>query len=254
METYSASHSVNAERALLQGRSFVATFVKVGAGRLLGRSAMLFAGLYRNHGGILKTKAEISDDPEVDWLRKTFGYFPELDDPSWTEGLWFNLQLDDQLQELQGRLVIDVRLTQSYVRLADRLDAPVSAIHAESAFDAAPPNWRKMRPSAGMLRALPSSWASRLREWRGIYMIIDESDGARYVGSAYGEDVNLLGRWQQHVAGDAGVTVQLAQRDPVNFRFSILERVSPDMLADDVIRIERTWMDRLDTIRYGLNT
>jgi hypothetical protein len=58
----------------------------------------------------------------------------------------------------------------------------------------------------------------------------------------------------EHVAGESGVTAELRKRDPKQFRFSILERVSPDLPPDEVIRIERSWMDRLDTIRHGLNT
>lgn len=80
----------------------------------------------------------------------------------------------------------------------------------------------------------------------------DRSDGARYVGSAYGE-TNLLGRWQAHVAGDAGVTVELARRDPAGFDFSILERVSPDMEIGDITIREQGWMTRLHTKVDGLN-
>ncbi|MBL4559231.1 MAG: hypothetical protein JKP98_25855 [Rhodobacteraceae bacterium] len=39
------------------------------------------------------------------------------------------------------------------------------------------------------LRALPASWAPVLREWRGVYLIVDQTDGARYVGSAYGRTI-----------------------------------------------------------------
>lgn len=252
METYQATHGINAERALSGGRSWVASFVKTGAGRERGTSTMLFAGLYRNAGGRRVERAAIAANPEVKWLYETFGSFDELNDPSWTHWTWFDLKLSDRLADMQGRLAIDVPLTPSYVRLAENLPAPVTAIHAESAFDAAPPSWRKMRPSAGMLDALPMAWASKLAEWRGIYLIVDESDGARYVGSACGVD-NLLGRWRAHTAGERGVTVGLATRDPMRFRFSILERVSPDAAAGDVSRLEQTWMDRLDTVRFGLN-
>ena len=253
METFQAFHSPGAERTLLQGRRWLASFVKTGRGNQQGTSAMLFAGLYRNLGGARRPRVEIEADAEVQWLHRTFGAFAEIKQPGWDSWTWFDLQLEERLADLRGRLVIDVRLTQNYVRLAENLEAPIFALHAASVFDAAPPGWRHMRPTGGMLRALPESWRARLREWRGVYLIVDETDGARYVGSAYGEDRNLLGRWQEHVARDEGVTAQLRQRDPVNFRFSILERVSPDMPAEEVIRLERTWMDRLPTIRYGLN-
>ncbi len=46
----------------------------------------------------------------------------------------------------------------------------------------------------------------------------------------------------------------LRKRDPQHFRFTILQRVSPDMDSDDVIRLESTWKERLHTrMPYGLN-
>ena len=56
-----------------------------------------------------------------------------------------------------------------------------------------------------------------------------------------------------HDAAATGVTVRLADRNPVNFRFSILERVSPDAPAEEVIALEQTWMERLGTVEFGLN-
>lgn len=252
METYQAAHSKNAERALSRGRPWVASFVKTGAGRGNGTSAMLFAGLYRNPGPRFMPREEIESHPEVRWLHDTFGSFAEILSPNWTHWTWFDLELSEQLSDLQGRLVIEVRLTQSYVRLAENIDAPVLAIHQESRFDAAPPSWRQMTLNAGILQALPNAWASRLQEWRGVYLIVDESDGQRYVGSAYGEE-NLLGRWQKHVSGDVGVTSGLSQRDPRNFRFSILELTAPTALSEDVIAVESSWKERLHSRVFGLN-
>jgi hypothetical protein len=91
-----------------------------------------------------------------------------------------------------------------------------------------------------------------LREWRGVYLIVDQTDGARYVGSAYGAD-NLLGRWRAHVQGDQGITAKLRARNPAHFHFAILERMAPDDPAEDVIAREMTWIARLDTRRHGLN-
>lgn len=252
MECWQAYHSINAERALSQGRPWVASFVKTGAGRREGTAAMLFAGLYGNPGPRRRPREEILADPEVRWLHGTFGSFEQLDDAGWDAWTWFDLTLTDRLSDLRGRLVVETQLNRSYVRLAENVDAPVTAIHAESAFDAAPPSWQEMRPSAGMLGVLPPSWAAKLREWRGIYLIVDERDGARYVGSAYGEE-NILGRWQAHVAGDHGITAGLRDREPASFRFSILELTAPSASADEVIRLEQTWMDRLHTRVHGLN-
>src|SRR5580692_6699558 len=83
--------------------------------------------------------------------------------------------------------------------------------------------------------------------------IFDTSDGKGYVGSAYG-DSNLLGRWLEYAASGHGGNRLLQQRDPRQFRFTILQRVSPDERDDDVIRLEGTWKQRLHTRPpYGLN-
>ena len=79
------------------------------------------------------------------------------------------------------------------------------------------------------------------------------ADGKAYVGSAYGEN-NLLGRWLNYAARGHGGNRLLRGRDPTGFRFTILQRVSPDMEATDVIRLEATWKQRLHTRHpCGLN-
>jgi hypothetical protein len=129
----------------------------------------------------------------------------------------------------------------------------VLAILEESAFDAAMPAWEDISLSWEELRVLPTRWKSRLSEWRAIYFIFDTSDGKGYVGSAYGES-NLLGRWMNYADRGHGGNVLLRKRDPNCFRFSILQRVSPDMDAADVIRLEATWKERLHTRQpFGLN-
>lgn len=254
LEVFQATHSAHAERALKKGRPYVASFVKAGADSRPGRSRMLFAGLYRNRGWQHRSHCDIWADPDVRWLAQTFGACSEFEGGQADKShVWFDLEHDAELEEWQGRLVVSVRLTPNYVRRAENLEAPVCALHSESAFDTEPPDWRDLTLRAALVRVMPPGWATRLREWRGIYLIVDERDGARYVGSAYGE-TNLLGRWQQHVVGDTGVTVELSKRDPGSFRFSILERVSPDMPIEDVVALEQTWMTRLHTKEFGLNT
>lgn len=130
---------------------------------------------------------------------------------------------------------------------------PILAVREESALDAEMPNWDDISVSWEQLSVLPTRWKDRLREWRAVYFIFDVSDGKGYVGSAYG-DTNLLRRWEHYGALGHGGNVLLKKRDPHNFRFSILQRVSPDMDACDVIRLEATWKERLHTrAPSGLN-
>lgn len=248
LEQYMSTHNLPAERALKKGRAFVASFVKIGDGRLV------FAGLYRNAGWTDQVLADILAKPEAQFLIQTYGLYAVdvAGDQSRTFPV-FDFVVTDVLKELIGRLVVAANLTQTYVRLAESFEGKVLAIHEEGIAETPPPHWRELTATTAFLKAIPHGWAAMLSQWRGIYLIVDESDGSRYVGSAYGDDTNLLGRWLAHVNGEVGVTAQLRVRKTLNFRFSILERVSPDMPAAEVIALERTWMIRLHTVRHGLN-
>jgi hypothetical protein len=168
--------------------------------------------------------------------------------------LWFELVLTDFYTHWKGRLVVGWPPPErSWWRRAHRNEFPVLAILEDSALDSAMPEWDEPDLTWEELRVLPSRWKSALKQWRGIYYIFDTSDGKGYVGSAYGEG-NLLGRWLNYAARGHGGNQLLRQRDPRNFRFTVLQRVSPDMEANDVIRLESSWKQRLHTREpSGLN-
>jgi hypothetical protein len=248
LDQYQSTHNAPAESALKKGRPFVAVFVKIGHERLV------FAGLYQNKGWNEQTVAAILARPEAQFLLKTYGiYRDEALGDRVRKVAVFDLVLTETLQDLIGRLVIGTALTQTYLRLAEKFPAAVLAIQEKGIAETPPPHWRDISATSAFLAAIPQGWAMMLSQWRGVYLILDETDGARYVGSAYGEDTNLLRRWQEHIAGDFGVTAKLKARKPINFRFSILERVSPDMPAAEVIALEHTWTKRLQTVKFGLN-
>lgn len=247
-EAYQSVHSVTAERTLAN-RPFVASFVPI------GQDDMAFVALYRISRMEERPTATIYADPRFTELERDYGASdtaPTQNIARLASQIVFDMDMMEALSDLRGRVVVGRPPGRSYARLAEKLDPPILRIEGESVLTVPPPDWRLLSLTGQELRALPTSWANRLREWRGVYLILDEADGARYVGSAYGAD-NLLGRWTAHARQDRGITVELARRNPLSFRFSILERVSPDMPAEDVIALERTWMERLHTIRYGLN-
>ncbi len=167
--------------------------------------------------------------------------------------LWFNLDRLDFYAEWTGRLVVDWPPPErSWYRWAARNRFRVHAIHEQSVLDAQMPTWDTLTLTWEELRVLPAKWKMALGEWRGVYFIFDKSDAKGYVGSAYGGD-NILGRWLNYAASGHGGNKELRRRDHHNFRFSILQRTSPDMEAADVIRLEATWKDRLQTREFGLN-
>jgi hypothetical protein len=168
--------------------------------------------------------------------------------------LWFDLVLSTAFYaNWRGRLVVRWSgLERSWWRWADRNKFEIEAIYDSSALERPVPVWDELVVTWPELKVLPSKWQASLREWRGIYYIWDSSDGLGYVGAAYGTE-NILGRWVKYRVTGHGGNKELRSRDPNNFHFSILQRVSPDLLPDEVVRLEQTWKTRLHTRDHGLN-
>lgn len=248
-DAYQAVHSTSAERTLMR-RPKCASFVP------LDDKTMVLAGIYFIEGYQTLPCHQIYADPRYQELENDFGATdtgPTANLKRAETQIRFEMRLMDVFSGLNGRMVVETPPGRAYVRRADNLDLEIFEIRSDAQFEPSCPNWRDFVVTGQEVRNLPQSWQTRLREWRGIYLIVDQSDGARYVGSAYGSD-NIMGRWRNHVAGDFGVTKELRKRNPAQFRFSILERVSPDATLEDVISLERSWMNRMDTINWGLNT
>ena len=229
----------------LENTGYVASFIGKEAGKAL------FVGLYAINGSKPITFDEywnINANIEL----KAFGMGGLEDERSST--LWFDLTLTDFYSSWKGKLVVGWPPPErSWWRRAHRNELPIHAIHEESVLEADMPEWDTIILSWEELSVLPTRWKSALSQWRGIYYIFDTSDGKGYVGSAYGED-NILGRWLSYAVSGHGGNRLLRKRDAKNFRFSILQRVSPDMVPGDVIQLENTWKERLHTRKpYGLN-
>jgi hypothetical protein len=227
------------------GSGYLASFIAHGGGRAL------FIGLYKIASAKPISYEQYWQRPENVALKKLgmngfTGERPTI--------LCFDLPLIDFHRNWKGKLIVDWPPPErSWYRRAERNVMPVHAILEDSALNAAMKHWREIDLTWRQLQVLPSHWKAKLSEWRAIYYIFDPADGKGYVGSAYGSE-NLLGRWLNYAASGHGGNRQLRERAPENFRFTILERVSPDMDADDVIRLESTWKDRLHSrAPSGLN-
>jgi hypothetical protein len=245
---YQQTQTEKLEKAML-GASHVVSFIGRGAGQAL------FIGLYSIGASKPLTVDEYWRVPDYIELRDNFGmtgFKPEKEGRSAV--LWFDLTSTDFHPEWKGKLIIGWPPPErSWWRRAHRNTMPVLAIHEESVLDEKMPPWDEISVSWEELGLLPSRWKSALSQWRGIYYIFDSSDGKGYVGSAYGE-ANLLGRWLNYAASGHGGNTLLRKRDQRNFQFTVLQRVSPDMEATDVIRLESTWKERLHTRQpFGLN-
>jgi hypothetical protein len=249
---YQSTQTEKVEAQMLRAK-YVASFIGLEKRRDSTEAAAVFVGLYKVGDHRPLTYTQFWKEPAY---LKMKGYgmrgFVEGSRPS---VLWFDLTITDFYKKWKGKLIVEwPRPAITFSRFASNAKFPIVAILEDSALHGAMPDWKDCIFTWAELSALPRNWRERLSQWRGIYYIFDQSDGKGYVGAAYGEKDNLLGRWEHYAASGHGGNVLLRERSPENFTFSILERVSPDWEPADVIRLENNWKDRLHTrLPFGLN-
>jgi hypothetical protein len=244
---YQQTQTPRVEKAMTRAK-YVASFI----GHKPGKA--LFVGLYEKRGEARRlTKDTYWQEPGNIELRK----LAKLEyDEKRPFVLWFDLKLTKICAEWKGKLVVGWPGKElSWWRWADKNKFEIQAILEKDVLtEAQMPPWRRLVLTWGELMTTPETWQAKLKEWRGVYFIFDVSDGKGYVGSAYGSE-NLYHRWcVDYAQSGHGNNKHLKLRDPTNFRFSILQRVSPDMSEKNVTRLEHTWMKRLHTQQpFGLN-
>lgn len=229
------------------GTGYVASFIRHSAKRAL------FVGLYSIGESRSLTPNEFWQLPESEELKR-FGMRDFFVEDSRTSVLWFDLTLEDFYADWKGKLVVGWPPPErSWYRRAHTNVFPVISILEDSALDPEPPEWDQMEFTWDDLQILPTRMKHKLSEWRGIYYIFDSFDQKGYVGSAYGVK-NLLGRWLNYAKRGDGGNKFLRQREPRNFRFTILQLVAPTTTTNEVIQLESSWKRRLHTRHpNGLN-
>lgn len=244
---YQQSQGPKVEKAM-QNAEYVASFI----GREPGKA--LFVGLYKMDGSravSFKEYWKIKGNVEL----KKFGMNgmqPERESVQ-----WFDLTPMDFFADWKGKLVVQWPGKElSWWRWAEKNKFSVLTIHEDSRLVRDMPHWTKLVMTWKELEVLPTKWRDALAQWRCVYFILDGADGKGYVGVAYGDvkgEENLYGRWHNYGKSGHGGNKLLRQRPPDEFRFTILERVSPDMIASDLQALEATWKKRLHTREFGLN-
>jgi hypothetical protein len=240
---YQSTQDVKVETEMLRAK-YVASFIGLEKRRGSAEQVAVFVGLYKVGDHRPLTYDQFWEIPAFQELKKFGMRGFEGDRPS---VLWFDLTTNDFKKQWRGKLIVEwPRPPIKWTRFANRANFPIVAIVEDSLLFEIMPDWRDCIWSWAELGKLPSKWRESLRQWRGIYYIFDQSDGKGYVGSAYGTD-NILGRWENYAAVGHGGNVLLRERSPESFTFSILERVSPDMVIDEVTGLETSWKKRLHT-------
>jgi len=101
-------------------------------------------------------------------------------------------------------------------------------------------------------------WMSSLSAVAGVYLILAQSTGHQYVGSAYGLS-GIWRRWLQYATNGHGGNAKLRallgsdSAYPNAFRFSILQVLPKTTTAPEVIRWESLYKAKLGSRATGLN-
>lgn len=160
-----------------------------------------------------------------------------------------------------GRLIIKYKNTsQNMIRLAESVinECEVVQILPETFDNELFPGYDKVDISWDDLRRVidKESWRTALKNQKGVYLITDTSNGKKYVGSAYGEDM-ILSRWQSYIKNGHGSNVELMNLhfNHINryFRFSILDIFKSTIDDQTIIDKETWWKKVLLTREFGYN-
>lgn len=95
-------------------------------------------------------------------------------------------------------------------------------------------------------------WRSALGAVKGVYLITDMRDGKQYVGKADGER-GLFQRWRSYAFDGHGGNIELRNRRPESFQFSILQVFDPNVPRSVVDEAEAHYKKALGSVRFGLN-
>ncbi len=176
---------------------------------------------------------------------------------------FYTLERDPRFDGLRDRLIVDWGLaTRSWVQKVS--NKPVLEIQEPGRrlppFD----DYLEFSLTFAQLKDLFANeeahreWRARLSAVGGVYLILAETSGDLYVGSASGEG-GVWGRWRQYAAsGDGGNALlrDLIQRDaayPDRFRFSLLQVLPKTMARDEISRRESFYKVKLGSRAKGLN-
>jgi hypothetical protein len=237
---YQQTQYPKVEKQLLRA-DYLASFYGHEAGKAV------FVGIYKMAGSNVLPMAKLKKIRAYSEFLKHWGRAEQ------TEYRWFDLRLTKHFSDWKAKLVIKWRPPEiAWSRWASDNCFEVLSIAEENIFDKEQLDWKTRTFSWDELGILPRPWKELLSHSRGVYLIIDLSDGKGYVGSAFGK-FNILGRWLNYRQSGHGGNKLLRQREPDNFWFSILERLSPDTPKNEVITCENSWKSRLRTREIGLN-
>jgi len=177
------------------------------------------------------------------------------------KGIGYEYKTLTEYEKFFGRLIVRYKnQSQTMIRLANSVidECEVEQILPDVFDNDIFPGYDNVNISWDELSRIieKDTWKTALQNQKGVYLITDISNGKKYVGSAYGENM-ILGRWQSYVRNGHGGNVGLKVLDfdyiKTNFQYSILDIYKSTI--DDQVIIEREgwWKGVLQSRKYGYN-
>jgi hypothetical protein len=178
---------------------------------------------------------------------------------------FYDLERDQRFDYLRDRLIID---------WGPGALAWVQNLKKKAVFEILPPG-RNLPPFADYLEFSLThaelkvlfgnedahrDWHTALSAVAGVYLILAQTSGNLYVGSAYGAS-GIWGRWRNYAKSGHGGNAKLRKlivHDshvyPAQFRFSVLQILPKTMTRHGVLQREARYKDKLGTRAIGLNS
>lgn len=176
-------------------------------------------------------------------------------------GIGYEYEILSEYEKYFGRLIIKFKNTsQNMIRNAESVinDCEVEQILPDTFDNDIFPGYDKVNISWGeMARVIEKdTWKTALQNQKGVYLITDISNGKKYVGSAYGENM-ILGRWKSYLKTGNGGNVGLKNLEfdhiKENFRYSILDIYKSTTNDQEIIERENWWKEVLQSRQFGYN-
>lgn len=169
----------------------------------------------------------------------------------------------EQIEEYQkyfGRLIIQFHKNNAFVTLyGNRIDDfLIKELLPNSLDNDFFPGYDKVNISWNELKRVivKDTWKAVLQNQKGVYLLTDISNGKKYVGSAYGENM-ILGRWSSYVknghGGNVGLKTLSFEHIQQYFKYTILDIYKSSTDDQVIIDRENWWKDVLQTRKFGYN-
>jgi hypothetical protein len=177
------------------------------------------------------------------------------------DGVGYEFETLVEYEKYFGRLIVRFKnKSQTMIRLANSVidECEIDQILPDTFDNDIFPGYDKVNESWEEIRRVitKESWKTALQNQKGVYLIIDNSNGKMYVGSAYGENM-ILGRWQAYIRTGNGGNVELKKLSfehiRNNFQFSILDIFKSSIDDQTIITRESYWKEVLQTRKFGYN-